>query len=402
MRLILCVVLSVSVCFAELPDLAGSIFKVTLEDSRTQQRSSHGSAFFVSSNQLVTNYHVIASKIFNPERYDIRVSNGSDTESARIKKISALADLAILEVYSSNLNAVPLKLSKTNPSPRTNAFAAGYPGDLEMTISEGYINGISEKSISPRIQFTSALNPGMSGGPTLNNVGEVIGVNVARAGDSIGLLIPSTAVTELIDHQSNEETLLESLSAELIRRNDILIDRLSRDELSFSNLGSHKIGSLKNQSDKCKGASDKNPSNEFSFSFVFCELGEEVAHYRDNSFESVGFSFYYLNSEELSPFQFNGLLLNEYRRMRYRDFGGTKNQFSDFRCERGNRSKFNKNYDTILCARSSKELIGLHDFFLSFVPVEVKEDALMGYMYLEAGTFSQLEKLIPIFEELYK
>lgn len=402
MRFLVAIVLFTPYSIAEIPDLSRSVFKITLDDSRTQQKSSHGSGFSISINELVTNYHVVASKIFNPERYEIRVSNGTETFDAQVKKISALADLAILKIDSSDLMPVPLKLSQAKARSRTKAFAVGYPGNLEMTISEGYVNSLSLKNIYPRIQFTSALNPGMSGGPALNEEGEVIGVNFARAGDSIGLLIPSTTVTELMAHRLSENTLIESLVGELIKRNDVLIDQLSSDELIFSTLGSYELASLKNHRDRCDGRSAQNPSNEFSYSFVICELDEEITHYEESSLQSIGFYFYYLNAKELSPFQFNGLLLDEHRRLMNRDFGGTKNQFSDFKCERGNRLKKGKNYDTFLCARAHNKLIGLHDFFMSFVPVETKEDALMGYMYFEAGTFPQLQKLIPIFEGFYK
>jgi len=37
-------------------------------------------------------------------------------------------------------------------------------------------------ALTPRIHLTGALNPGMSGGPTIDATGRVVGVNVATAG----------------------------------------------------------------------------------------------------------------------------------------------------------------------------------------------------------------------------
>ena len=46
-------------------------------------------------------------------------------------------------------------------------FAMGNPLDLGFTIVEGTYNGLVDKSYNERIHFSGALNPGMSGGPTV-------------------------------------------------------------------------------------------------------------------------------------------------------------------------------------------------------------------------------------------
>ena len=43
----------------------------------------------------------------------------------------------------------------------------GNPLDLGFTIVEGTYNGFVEKSYNPRMHFTGAINPGMSGGPAV-------------------------------------------------------------------------------------------------------------------------------------------------------------------------------------------------------------------------------------------
>ncbi len=47
-------------------------------------------------------------------------------------------------------------------------------------MTEGTYNGLVQRSFYPRIFFGGALNPGMSGGPALDDAGQVVGVNVSK------------------------------------------------------------------------------------------------------------------------------------------------------------------------------------------------------------------------------
>ena len=59
-------------------------------------------------------------------------------------------------------------------------FAMGNPLDLGFTIVEGTYNGLVDYSYNERIHFSGALNPGMSGGPTVTADGRIAGINVAK------------------------------------------------------------------------------------------------------------------------------------------------------------------------------------------------------------------------------
>lgn len=86
------------------------------------------------------------------------------------------SDLAILRVV--NLNQQPISLADTAAiAEGQTAIALGYPLGLELTVSKGIVsnrslvrNGISY------VQTDVSLNPGNSGGPILNERGEVIGI----------------------------------------------------------------------------------------------------------------------------------------------------------------------------------------------------------------------------------
>jgi len=71
-----------------------------------------------------------------------------------------------------------------------------------MTIVQGTYNGLIEKSFYQKILFSGSLNPGMSGGPTLNNQGEVIGINVATSGNQISFLVPVSHLHTLVTNRA--------------------------------------------------------------------------------------------------------------------------------------------------------------------------------------------------------
>lgn len=59
-------------------------------------------------------------------------------------------------------------------------------------------NGLREHSFYDTIHFTGAINPGMSGGPVVAKSGELVGINDATMGSSIGFLVPGRFASELL------------------------------------------------------------------------------------------------------------------------------------------------------------------------------------------------------------
>ena len=69
-------------------------------------------------------------------------------------------------------------------------YSLGNPLDIGFAVIEGTYNGLVERSFYPTIFFAGSLNPGVSGGPTLDQQGRVIGINVAarRDGEQVSFL----------------------------------------------------------------------------------------------------------------------------------------------------------------------------------------------------------------------
>jgi len=69
-----------------------------------------------------------------------------------------------------------------------------------FAVMEGTYNGLVKRSFYPQIFFGGALSGGVSGGPALDQEGQVVGINVARRvdGEQVSFLVPAVFAAELL------------------------------------------------------------------------------------------------------------------------------------------------------------------------------------------------------------
>ncbi len=136
---------------------------------------STGTAFFVSwDGHLVTNYHVIrgASKV------DVKLDDG-DLIEAEVVAEWRREDLALLKVDAIR-KPLPLR-RESNLLKGQDVFTLGYPlislQGQEQKATFGQVNALSGLRGDERFaQIDVPIQPGNSGGPLLNERGEVVGV----------------------------------------------------------------------------------------------------------------------------------------------------------------------------------------------------------------------------------
>jgi putative serine protease PepD len=138
---------------------------------------------------ILTNDHVIKGAT----SLTIDASGSSHkTTSAKIVGEEASQDLALIEVDPSGLDLTPLTLaSSSSLEVGDTVYAIGTPYGLEETFTKGIVSALDREITAPdgakitgAIQTDAALNPGNSGGPLLDEQGEVIGVNSQIASDA--------------------------------------------------------------------------------------------------------------------------------------------------------------------------------------------------------------------------
>ena len=156
-----------------------------------------GSGFAVGENTVVTNAHVIG----NADDI-VLYSYQGDTFRASIYLMDNSLDIAILSVDQASF--VPLKIGNSDDlKTGEDIYAIGAPKSMGYTLTKGVISNKSRVLYGKSyIQIDAAINSGNSGGPLLNNNGEVIGVNSMKMSDAegIGLAIPISAVVSFIEN----------------------------------------------------------------------------------------------------------------------------------------------------------------------------------------------------------
>jgi putative serine protease PepD len=177
-----------------------------------QTGEATGSGFVVDSRgYIVTNAHVVdgASDI------KVKIGDGKALDATLVGKDDS-TDIALLKVDAGS----KLKPLALGDSERVEVgdptYAIGNPYGLDRTLTTGVVSALQRQIQAPNgytiddvIQTDAALNPGNSGGPLLDQSGQVIGVNsqIESSGSSsgqagnvgIGFAVPANTVKSVVD-----------------------------------------------------------------------------------------------------------------------------------------------------------------------------------------------------------
>ncbi len=167
-------------------DAAGVVaIKVVTADGEDE-----GTGIMLNDKGLIlTNDHVVKGA----RSITIDASGSSKTtRSAELVGEEANEDLALIKVDPSGLGLKPLTLvSSSSAQVGDSVYAIGNPYGLEETLTRGIVSALGREISAPdgskitgAIQTDAALNPGNSGGPLLNEEGDVIGVNSQIASEA--------------------------------------------------------------------------------------------------------------------------------------------------------------------------------------------------------------------------
>jgi serine protease Do len=181
-----------------------------------------GTGFIVDEDgYILTNSHVVDNG--DSSKITVDLYDGSEYEGTVLWSDASL-DLAIVKIDAGNLRAADLGDSDTVKI-GDYAVAIGNPlgRDFERTVTQGIISGL-DRSITATdgtntnnmqglIQTDASINSGNSGGPMINEYGEVIGINNAKLADTsvegMGYAIPITTAKEILSDLMNSTTIAE-------------------------------------------------------------------------------------------------------------------------------------------------------------------------------------------------
>lgn len=196
--------------------------RTLLRNSNTQ--ASIGSGFFVSADGLiVTNFHVASQLALEPERYSgVYVTIDGQEGEVELLAFDVQHDVAVLRARK---RTAPAPVLEFRPATEALAqgeriYSLGNPLDIGFAVTEGTYNGLVRRSFYPRIFFGGTLNPGMSGGPAVDDAGRVLGVNVAKRldGEQVSFLIPAEFAQALVQRAASATPITQPAYKEVARQ----------------------------------------------------------------------------------------------------------------------------------------------------------------------------------------
>jgi S1-C subfamily serine protease len=144
-------------------------------------RRAAGSGFFVTKDgYLVTSFHVVEGAA------GIVIRTGKGTLPAKLINADKVNDVAVLKV-NEKFPALPIAPSRTTKLGQT-VFTIGFPNTglqgFAPKLTKGEISSLTGAQDDPReFQISVAVQPGNSGGPLVNQYGNVVGIVEARLAD---------------------------------------------------------------------------------------------------------------------------------------------------------------------------------------------------------------------------
>lgn len=162
-------------------------------------KGSIGAGFYVDSNDILTNFHVVEGA----NTIELRGLDGQ-LFTGRVQRKDIGLDLALIRVERAGQ---AVAMSQTILKAGDTVEAIGHPKGLTFTVSRGIVSSVRQmKGMLAQggdkalvIQTDAAINPGNSGGPLFHN-GRVVGVNTVKfkGAEGIGFAVHYSEVMKFL------------------------------------------------------------------------------------------------------------------------------------------------------------------------------------------------------------
>ena len=213
---------------------------VHLGESGVYSRMSVGTGvIFTSDGYIITNYHVLEGG----SDCTVALDTGS-TYTAKFVAGDEENDLAVLKIDETGLPAAAFADSNDLVVGDT-VYAIGNPLGVELrgTLTDGIVSAINRDvqvgtATMTLIQTNAALNSGNSGGPLINQYGQVVGINVVKMVgryendnvEGLGFAIPTASMERIINDLIRYGTVQPkvSLGLQVLRLGELLPRRCGR------------------------------------------------------------------------------------------------------------------------------------------------------------------------------
>ena len=252
----------------------------------TNTQASVGSGFFVSEDGLIiTNFHVASQLALEPDRYrGVYVPVDGKQADVELVAFDVQHDLALLRVKDAGGQhpALGFRAAANALQRGERIYSLGNPLDIGFAVTEGTYNGLVQRSFYPRIFFGGAINPGMSGGPVVDEAGLVIGINVSKRtdGELLSFLVPAEFAQQLLARAAKAPALTHKAQAEVTRQllahQDLVTQRFTATPFKAQRHGGYSVPVPDDALARCWGDAGQPDFKAFSLERTNCQLDSQL------------------------------------------------------------------------------------------------------------------------------
>ncbi|MBR9890003.1 MAG: trypsin-like serine protease [Oceanospirillales bacterium] len=148
--------------------------------------TGHGSGFAIGDgNFILTNAHVVG------EAKNVTIlTQGKISLPAKVVQVSKSRDVALLSIEGIRLSPLYIVTAKVDETSEVYAVGSPLNEELRGSITRGIVSGYRLIDGQQWLQSDASISPGNSGGPLLNDRGQVVGISTAgytAGGSQVGL-----------------------------------------------------------------------------------------------------------------------------------------------------------------------------------------------------------------------
>lgn len=184
-------------------EMAGIVTQVRGSLVRVHAGQGNGAGtIWHSDGLIITNAHVVATGDLS-----ITLPDGS-TQPAQLLAYDPERDLAALCVEARELPTIELGKSK-DLTPGQWVMAIGHPWGVQGAATSGIVIGTGKQMLEiptgqrEWVMCSLHLRPGHSGGPLVNTMGHLVGINTIMTGPEVGGAVPVDVVKQFLKQHMN-------------------------------------------------------------------------------------------------------------------------------------------------------------------------------------------------------
>ena len=382
-----------------------SIYQIQVLNRKTGNKSTIGSGFLIERGDiLATNYHVVSDYVNDPGSFRLEyLSTTDETGELELLGVDILHDLAVLK--ADVLLGKPLETDDV-PEKGAELYSLGNPLDLGFSIVPGTNNGILSNSEDNNILFSGNLNPGMSGGPTLNESGNVIGINVATAGNDVSFLVSVQYLNILLEKIklrsfNPPDDLHGDITNQLSTNSIEMLERLLENDWDMISIGQFEVPAEMGRSVSCWDSSSEPAERGLMTSYAAqCSNDLEIYLNKNVTVGGMQYQYNWYEAKGMIPPRF----YRSYESMNNSGLQASADEKSvtDFSC----RTRFvlvaEKDFKMTVCRRDYRRYNGLSDVLVTGAMVSEKRKGLLFDLYMPGSDFNSAIRLLQRMLEVFQ